>query len=288
MVEIREFLKLEITRDCNLSCAHCYKGDKEKKYMSLETINRVFKNVSYINCLMIAGGESFLAIEQLEDIYNQIIKNNVDVEVMLIKTNCTILNDKVVEILAKLSKVVGHLYVTTMADSFRRMEIINKGIKKQADEVATFLAENDYLRVVKGDRPIQKIYNTGRAAILTEEDIRKANENKSGSAEYCLTDDSEFYNSRGRYNSPSAIENFIYRTVYVTVDGNLCNITPYYHTYSQIDDMVECNISEYDDLLDAVNGLNCKIIKQMLEKEAQERISGKLKLEYNKIKALKR
>ena len=54
MVEIREFLKLEITRDCNLSCAHCYKGDKEKKYMSLETINRVFKNVSYINCLMIA------------------------------------------------------------------------------------------------------------------------------------------------------------------------------------------------------------------------------------------
>ena len=52
--------------------------------------------------------------------------------------------------------------------------------------------------------------------------------------------------------------------------------------------MVECNISEYDDLLDAVNGLNCKIVKQMLEKEAQERISEKLKLEYNKIKALKR
>ena len=30
-LEIVEELKLEITRDCNLECKHCYRGEKEDK-----------------------------------------------------------------------------------------------------------------------------------------------------------------------------------------------------------------------------------------------------------------
>ena len=286
MITIQEYLKLEITRDCNLECVHCYRGEKENKYMSLETIDKSFKDVEYITCLMIAGGESFLAIEQLERIYEQIVKNNVNVEVMLIKTNCTIMNDRIVNVLANLSKTVGSLYVTTMADPFRRMEIIDKGLKKDADYVATFLEENNYLRVVNGNTPYRNIYKVGKAANLTEEDMIRANKEKTCSPEFKLVDESQFYDSRAKYNSPYATNNTIFRTIYVTVDGNLCNFTPHFHTYEQEDNMIEGNINDYDNILDAVNGTNMLVIEKMLKEEESSEYKTNLTNEYNKLKAL--
>lgn len=286
MIRIPEFLKLEITRDCNLECAHCYRGEKETKYMSLETIDKVFKDVGEITCLMVAGGEPFLAIEQLERIYEQIKNNDIQVEVMLVKTNCTIMNDRVAEVLAKLSKVVGNLYVTTMDDPFRRMEVIDKGLKENVNNAAIYLEENNYLRVVYENYPYKSIYKVGKAAQLTDEDIKRANEIKTCSTEFELVDDSPYYDSRGRYNSPHVKDDTIYRTVYITVDGNICNFTPHFHTYEQIDNMIEGNIKDYDNILDAVNGTNISVIEKMIADKSLEEFRESLIEERDRLKTL--
>lgn len=256
MIKIEENLKLEITRDCNLECEHCYKGEKENKYMSLETIDKVFKDVDEIGCLMISGGEPFLALPQLERVYEQISKNNIKVWLMVIQSNCTIMNDRVVEILAKLSKVVEYCYVTTLTDSFKRMEIISKGLKLDSDKTTSYLEENNYLRLLNVNNDSKKIYKVGRASNLTEDDMIRANNNSADGINYSLVDESEYYESRSLYNSPTAKDNSIFRTVYVTVDGNLCSVTPTQHTYAEEDMMIEANINDYSNIYDAVSSIN--------------------------------
>ena len=42
-------LLLELTRNCNLECKHCFRGDSQNVYMNLNIIDYVFKNVCRIN-----------------------------------------------------------------------------------------------------------------------------------------------------------------------------------------------------------------------------------------------
>ena len=52
-------LYLEVTRDCTLECIHCYRGEKEDKYLSFDVIDKVFSGVEKIHKLLITGGEPF-------------------------------------------------------------------------------------------------------------------------------------------------------------------------------------------------------------------------------------
>lgn len=80
-------LFLEITRKCNLKCAHCLRGNAQNKSMSEEIIQAVFRNIKTINTLTIAGGEPSLAINILNTIRNEILWNDVDVQNIFLVTN---------------------------------------------------------------------------------------------------------------------------------------------------------------------------------------------------------
>lgn len=53
-------LCLEITRRCNLECAHCLRGNSEFKDMSDEILNNIFSDISSIHELDLGGGNHFL------------------------------------------------------------------------------------------------------------------------------------------------------------------------------------------------------------------------------------
>lgn len=257
-LEIVEELKLEITRDCNLECKHCYRGEKEDKYMSLDTIDAAFRDVKSIWILSLVGGETFLASEQIKRVYENIVKNNIEVGILNINTNCTVENDEIVETLAKLSKVVEHLYVWGSLDSFRFMQYEEKNLIQQVNNNVALLDEKGYLKIKDSDIKYKKIYTVGRAEKLTQEDIDEANRRRIDFLQYLLVDESEYYPSRSLNISPSCTDNTIFRTVYITVDGNLCSVTPTVHTYKQEDMMIENNIKDFANLKEAIDSIDKK------------------------------
>ena len=53
-------LMLEVTRKCNMRCAHCMRGEQQEETMSSDTIQRLLEYVYGIEQLSITGGEPSL------------------------------------------------------------------------------------------------------------------------------------------------------------------------------------------------------------------------------------
>ena len=90
---------LELTRECNLSCKHCFRGESENVYMNPDLIDKVFKNTARINTLLLTGGEPFLAINQLKRLRDIIMNDRTNVGEVIVVTNGTILTDEIIDIL---------------------------------------------------------------------------------------------------------------------------------------------------------------------------------------------
>lgn len=55
-------LILEVTRDCNMACDHCMRGEPEDLYMDVRTVARAIRAFSDIRCIVFTGGEPTLNI----------------------------------------------------------------------------------------------------------------------------------------------------------------------------------------------------------------------------------
>ena len=53
-------LMLEVTRKCNMQCAHCMRGEQEDRSLSSDTIEKIFSQTSKIKHLTLTGGEPSL------------------------------------------------------------------------------------------------------------------------------------------------------------------------------------------------------------------------------------
>ena len=92
-------LLLELTRQCNLECMHCFRGESENKYMNVDLIEKIFKNIARINAILLTGGEPFLAKEQLKKISEIVNRDRMNVNDFIIVTNATVLTDEIINML---------------------------------------------------------------------------------------------------------------------------------------------------------------------------------------------
>lgn len=69
-------LMIEITRKCNLKCAHCLRGDAQNITMSKEVIDKVFENAADCKQILFTGGEPLLALDEIEYFVDKILKSN--------------------------------------------------------------------------------------------------------------------------------------------------------------------------------------------------------------------
>lgn len=60
-----ENLCLEVTRRCNMGCAHCLRGNAEDLDMSHETIEQVLGQVDVIGQVTFTGGEPSLNVDAI-------------------------------------------------------------------------------------------------------------------------------------------------------------------------------------------------------------------------------
>lgn len=70
-LQLNEFA-IEITRKCNMKCAHCLRGDAQKRDIHKEYITKTLEDVSSIGSLTITGGEPTLNIPAIRFILDEL------------------------------------------------------------------------------------------------------------------------------------------------------------------------------------------------------------------------
>lgn len=86
MIYASDFV-LEVTRRCNLRCAHCLRGAVQRVDMSPQTIWNALKNIDEIGILTITGGEPSLKPEIIREIWNVLLSRGIHVGSFYVVTN---------------------------------------------------------------------------------------------------------------------------------------------------------------------------------------------------------
>lgn len=87
-------LVIEVTRRCNMCCAHCMRGDAEPIDIPLEYIDRFFEHVASVGCLTFTGGEPTLNLDAIEHALKVVKERNVRVNSFYLVTNGKEVSDR--------------------------------------------------------------------------------------------------------------------------------------------------------------------------------------------------
>lgn len=107
-------LVIEITRRCNMKCAHCMRGGAQPKDISHQIIDKALRNVDHINEITFTGGEPTLNIDAIEYILKVCKERNISVTNYFIATNGKHITDRFITAMAK-----WHAYVVMWNDGYQ-------------------------------------------------------------------------------------------------------------------------------------------------------------------------
>lgn len=92
-------VSIEITRKCNLSCAHCMRGDAQNVSLDITMLDQFFDEVKVSNMLCISGGEPFLCYDEIKQLVYLIKQKGFRTKKVLIVTNATIYDERIYKLL---------------------------------------------------------------------------------------------------------------------------------------------------------------------------------------------
>lgn len=82
-----DMLAIEVTRRCNMSCAHCLRGDTENLDMPFRYVETLLGSVKGIGELVFTGGEPTLNLGIIRDVLSYVEANHVRVDNFYLVTN---------------------------------------------------------------------------------------------------------------------------------------------------------------------------------------------------------
>lgn len=103
-------MMFEITRRCNLCCAHCFRGDPQNVDISEEIIDKALDQISSCLSFDVTGGEPFLVPDKLEYLVDGIIKRKMRFTSFSLVVNGTILDERAQRSVAAINKLATYLY----------------------------------------------------------------------------------------------------------------------------------------------------------------------------------
>lgn len=109
-----ETLVIEITRRCNLKCAHCIQGDAQNITITKEIIDKMFSQVDNVKKIKIVGGETLLEIETLEYMLQSIDRYNLQTSSVSLITNGTIKDSRVISVFDDFVKRKNNRYISML------------------------------------------------------------------------------------------------------------------------------------------------------------------------------
>ena len=80
-------IAIEVTRKCNMNCAHCLRGDAQNVNIDNSYIDKLLEDVSGIGNVTFTGGEPSLNVDAIEYTLNKCIEMNIPVGSFYVVTN---------------------------------------------------------------------------------------------------------------------------------------------------------------------------------------------------------
>lgn len=80
-------LAIEVTRRCNMNCAHCLRGNAQNMDIDYSYIDKLLENVSTINYITFTGGEPSLNVAAIDYTLKKCQEKNISVGGFYIVTN---------------------------------------------------------------------------------------------------------------------------------------------------------------------------------------------------------
>lgn len=220
------YLSLEITRKCNLKCAHCMRGDAQHLSMKKEVIDKILDSSAGIRTILFTGGEPFLEPDLIEYVVDQVIERDFECFGMGVVTNGTIMNDNGIRCVKAMNKFaewsnkkygnLGMALIEISNDHFHDTEASDTCFKFYKPYIGEFTELN-----MHGD--IQLV-NVGRA---TQTDVAMKDTRKVHALprRICIETDND-----------------IRCSLDLSATGNLC--LPEYHSWQEMDENSMGNIMQ--------------------------------------------
>ena len=80
-------LLLEVTRKCNMKCAHCLRGDGDETSMNDNLLRNIFRNITQVGTLTFSGGEPSLVPEVLTSALRIAKRYKIEINQVYVVTN---------------------------------------------------------------------------------------------------------------------------------------------------------------------------------------------------------
>lgn len=95
-------LIFEVTRRCNMNCAHCLRGNVQGCDISDKVIEKALDGVTKLDCVTFSGGEPSLNVPAIKKIVDVIITKKISCRGFFVATNGLIYSEELITVLNKL------------------------------------------------------------------------------------------------------------------------------------------------------------------------------------------
>lgn len=99
--EIQE-LVIEVTRKCNMKCAHCLRGKAENLNIDYSYIDKLLENISYISEVTFTGGEPSMNVGAMEYFLKKVSEMDIPVSSFFIATNAKKITKRFIDFLSNM------------------------------------------------------------------------------------------------------------------------------------------------------------------------------------------
>lgn len=169
-------LEYLITEKCNLNCkGYCSEGGPGKITMTQQMIDDSMKPFKSINILKILGGEPSKALDIVERIYDNIVRNEIKIDEIWFFTNGADRNDveKLCEIFATKPKTVNSIYLYVSRGKYhdRSMRALGRNPQDADDNIEYLKEKFGNVMFVEKQWDEQRPLNVGHARNLSSNPI---------------------------------------------------------------------------------------------------------------------
>lgn len=239
-------LCIEVTRRCNMNCAHCMRGDAMNQDLNPTLLNKLFSHLASASTITPTGGEPSLNPNVLLQIRDAIIKHDVHVEGIYLVTNGKEITDEFL-----------HNFLSLLMATDMEPEI--SGLALSQDMFHDKIPYNNKakLRLLSCYREDDKKTDWTRVPVL---DIGRG-------SDIVIVSNKDPYRPQNPLNADFADDTFqLEDTLTLTVDGYLLPYGDY--SYEEVENLAICNVNDrgwYKQLIAEIISQNPLIAEQLAE-----------------------
>lgn len=264
-----EDIEISLTRRCNMSCSHCYKGNSQNVDLSKDDIDALISQTEMVGNLYLTGGEPTLRLDMISYLLERIEANEIPVFKLVVVTNGLTDAEPVANVIKQWAQYIqqcnkDYKGIDSTSDSFVELRISRDKYHSHSDIVATHI--NTYRKLLNGIATIN-ISTSGQTPVykgkainnLNKKDCRIEAEERQSQMQIALLD---------QHHKPECVRYKTYTlayprqvivccAVYITASGNLVrNDVGDQYEYATEDDPANIVGSVHDDLYESILKFN--------------------------------